>query len=203
MLALSRSLVPAALCLSALFCFVMGVTGSVAALGPYDPRRPVLGSALFFMAMGHAVYVWEDVPLTGVCLGVAMMGGLRCTLDIVVVGTVAMVVAFIWSLGWTFAFLGAYDRYTYLPSFSGGGGGGGGDHGDVVYTMGTTGTDMGTTKSTGGNGMMSCWGGVVLALGMLVSYLWTLNIIKVNIVVTVAVVGAIAIAIAFTANTGM
>mmetsp|Transcript_6360 Transcript_6360/g.9241 ORF Transcript_6360/g.9241 Transcript_6360/m.9241 type:complete len:1092 (+) Transcript_6360:98-3373(+) len=163
MMILSKSLIQSALCFTVLLCFAWGTIGI--ALSPYN-FIPVLGIIALALSGGYTVVVWDRIPFAETNLSTALCA-MRCTADIILIAFGMMMVAFIWTIGWTFALLGVYD-----DSF--------------VENDGHFKGVLAFFDSFLGMNCSSYYKNLLVVLPLVISYLWTLNVIMNIVHVTIS-----------------
>mmetsp|Transcript_25416 Transcript_25416/g.29437 ORF Transcript_25416/g.29437 Transcript_25416/m.29437 type:complete len:1213 (-) Transcript_25416:136-3774(-) len=107
MMILSNALIPTVLCGTVVFFVVVGSIG--AALSPYN-SVPVLSIAALTFSLGYCIVVWDRIPFATTNLNVALVG-MKSSADVLLVGFAMMIVAFVWTIVSTIAFLGVYDHF--------------------------------------------------------------------------------------------
>lgn len=107
MMILGKALIPTTLCLAILICIAFSTIGI--ALSPYS-FVPIIGIIALAFSVGYSIVVWDRIPFAATNLDTALCG-VKCTADVLVVGLIMMIAAFLWTITWTVAFLGVYNHY--------------------------------------------------------------------------------------------
>lgn len=107
MMILGKALIPTTLCLTVIVCIAFSTIGI--ALSPYS-FVPIIGIIALALSVGYSIVVWDRIPFAATNLDTALCG-IKCTADVLIVGMVMMIAAVLWTITWTVAFLGVYDRY--------------------------------------------------------------------------------------------
>jgi len=107
LLILSRAIIPILLVVSVLLAAAWGMIGLTV-----DPYGVVafLGFFTLVLTLGYALAAWSHVAFSGTNLHVALVA-IRCTADITILGLTSLLVAVVWSLIWTMAFVGVVDSW--------------------------------------------------------------------------------------------
>lgn len=107
MMILGKALIPTTLCLSIILCIAFATIGI--ALSPYS-FIPIIGIIVLALSVGYSIVVWDRIPFAATNLDTALCG-VKCTADVLIVGWIMTIAAFLWTIAWTAAFLGIYDNY--------------------------------------------------------------------------------------------
>ena len=106
MLIVARSLIQIILVFSVVLALVWGLLG----LTFSDPGGfiSVMGFSALVLALWYALYSWHRIPFASTNLYIALCA-MRCTTDIVLLGTSALAFSFLWSLVWSIALIGVVN----------------------------------------------------------------------------------------------
>jgi hypothetical protein len=107
MMILGKALIPTTLCLSIILCIAFATIGI--ALSPYS-FIPIIGIIVLALSVGYSIVVWDRIPFAATNLDTALCG-VKCTADVLIVGWIMTIAAFLWTIAWTAAFLRIYDNY--------------------------------------------------------------------------------------------
>ena len=106
MLIVARSLIQIIMVITVVLALAWGLLGMTFS----DPGGliSVMGFSALALALWYAVYSWNRIPFASTNLYIALCA-MRCTADIVLLGTSALALSFLWFLVWSIAIIGVVN----------------------------------------------------------------------------------------------